>query len=71
MTDITVPAMINNLYSLSLDMREVALQLEYHGGFNKKLLAKSKELSNAADMAAEWAMCMREEMLANAKDIDE
>lgn len=71
MTEITFNAVINNLQALALEMREVALQLEYHGGLNSQIVEKSKQLFGAAKITDEWAKGMREEFLAKATDLND
>ena len=43
------------LRKMSEHMADVAVKMDYYGGFNGEMKEKSEELLNASRMAAEWA----------------
>lgn len=51
---------IARLEQLAADMACVAVDLEYHGGFNAEIVEHSRELLGASAIARGWAKGMRE-----------
>ena len=46
------------LRKMSEHMEDVAVKMDYYGGFNSEMKEKAVELLNASRMAAEWADCI-------------
>jgi hypothetical protein len=47
--------LIDNLVDLALHMQEVAIELEYYGGFDPEALDHAKELTGASHIVEQWA----------------
>jgi hypothetical protein len=51
--------LIDNLGDLALHMQEVAIELEYYGGFDPEALDHSKELTGASHIVEQWAEAIK------------
>lgn len=55
----STPVLPDRLDWLAQQMRNVAAEMEYYGGFNAEIVEHSKELFGAANIARGWAKGIR------------